>query len=778
MAAKRASSRVHEQDPKRVAGPRGDAETLAATTPSEPRPVLGKRYELEALLGSGGMGNVYRARDIELDEVVALKVLRPEIASKEGIIERFRREVKLARRVTHPNVARVFDIGEHGGDRILTMELVEGEPLSALLARGRVPLARAVEIGRAICAGVAAAHGAGVVHRDLKPDNVMIAKDGRVVVTDFGIARAAADSARTVGFVGTPAYMAPEQIDERVVVDHRADVYAFGALLYELMTGERAWQGESLWALAAARLTEPPPDPRAKRPDLPAAVAEVVLRCMQRAPGDRYPSMDDVSTALAGVVVTSASVSSVVTPAPIPSASTASGEKRVAVLPFANLGPPDQEYVADGLTEDLIDALSVARGLRVRSRGMVMRFKGTSGDARDVGRDLDVQVVIEGSVRRTPSGFRVNARLVSVADGFQLWARKFDVAENELLAQNDVIAHAIADALTVDLEGAVRAPAADAEALDLYLRARHASHLAFTDPTASLKLFEAALGRSPNDPRVLAGRAMAGSMQWMWPPDERDKCFASAERSLVLAPLLPEAHVAVAGCRCNDGNTVGTIAPARRALRLAPGNAEAHDLLGRCLVDAFSDAAEGHSRAALAAEPSFEFPWISLARHYAFRGAWADVEHALDRASPAVRMRVWARFALWQRDSARARAILAEMGPTRGPTADLARSWLELVAYGKPSEGMPKELAAAPLSAFLRFFFNEMHAEIAAYSGRTEVVLATMQKLDAQGHTNLGWIEHCPLFEDFRALPEAAVIRRNHATRAAAIVAEYERPLD
>jgi serine/threonine-protein kinase len=491
------------------------AETISADDASASGPVVvGARYELIALLGAGGMGNVYKARDRELDEVVALKVLKPEIAGAPGALDRFRRELKLARRVTHPNVARVFDIGELGPDKILTMELVAGESLAALLEReGALSVARAIEIASSICAGVGAAHTAGVVHRDLKPDNVLLGSDGRVVVTDFGIARAvASDAGKTAGgFAGTPAYMAPEQVEATATIDHRADVYALGEILYEMLTGERAWRGDSVLAIVAARLVNPPPDARGKRPDLDDQLAQIALTCMAKAPADRFPSMQAVATALAAITLPK--IASVPPPrldAPLVHHAAPSAQKRVAVLPFRNMGPSSDDYVADGLTEDLIDQLSVSRGLRVRSRGVVMQHKGSDRDTREIGRELDVDVVVEGSVRRAPGAIRIAARVVSVADGFQVWARRFDGVEAELLVLNEHVAQAVAQALTVDCEGESRGAAADPEVLDLYLRAREA-HLAYfgRDRDTAAELFAQALSRSPDDPRLIAGYVMA-----------------------------------------------------------------------------------------------------------------------------------------------------------------------------------------------------------------------------------------------------------------------------
>ncbi|HMR75303.1 MAG TPA: serine/threonine-protein kinase, partial [Polyangiaceae bacterium] len=238
--------------------------------------VLAGRYELLALVGAGGMGSVYRARDRELDEIVALKMLNAELIGSEAMLERFRREVKLARRIAHPNVARVHDIGEHAGQRFLTMEFIAGQSLGTKLGREpRLSLGRAVSLALGICAGVSAAHAAGVVHRDLKPDNVMLKDDGQPVVTDFGIARSVQqhDVKQTAlgAVVGTPAYMAPEQV-EGSSVDERTDVYALGVLLFELLTGRLPFEGDSPYVVAAKRLSEPAPDPRQARADIPDAV--------------------------------------------------------------------------------------------------------------------------------------------------------------------------------------------------------------------------------------------------------------------------------------------------------------------------------------------------------------------------------------------------------------------------------------------------------------------------------------------------------------------------
>ena len=537
-------------------------EGASGEVPSLPEgQVLAGRYELLGMLGIGGMGCVYRARDRELDEQVALKMLRPELVANPVMLGRFRQEVKLARRVTHTNVARTFDIGEHEGQKFLTMELVEGESLGALLGRERrLSIARVVEVVEATCAGLSAAHAAGVVHRDLKPDNVLIAKYGRIVITDFGIARAFDVDAKMThgGPVGTPAYMAPEQVEGKQDIDARADIYALGAMAFELLTGVLAWEGESAYAVAAMRLVRPPPDPRAKRDDIPDAIGRVVMRCMARAREDRYATAMEAAAAFGSITLpASVPVARASSPArlgfPAPMQDTgASGLKSVAVLPFRNGGAED-DYLADGLTEDLIDTLSMGKGLRVRSRGAVMRFKGVDRDPREVGRELAVQVVVEGSVRRSGERLRVSVRLVSVADGFQLYAKRFDCAAGEVLAIGDQAANAIAEALTLSWQAPARDAPTDPAAIDLYLRARHEYHKGFTDSTkVAVDLFRQALVHAPSDPTIASGLAMALARRFAFDLDADgfvDEALACADRALAVAPHLGEARVALGTLR-------------------------------------------------------------------------------------------------------------------------------------------------------------------------------------------------------------------------------------
>jgi len=760
------------------------------------REVLGGRYELLRLIGAGGMGNVYLARDRELDEEVALKTLRREIADKPGIIERFRREVRLSRRVTHPNVARVFDIGEHGGDKFLTMEYVEGESLADVLAReGALAIGRAVEIIRAVCAGLGAAHKAGVIHRDLKPDNVLIAKDGRVVLTDFGIARALealdgqGDGGNTVGVtLGTPAYMAPEQVQGRDDIDARADIYALGAMLYEMCTGERAWRGDGAFAVAAAKLMADPPDPRSRRPDLPAAFARLILRCMARERGDRFASAEAVADEVA--TLTQPAAPAAAQPAPPespragpercqpPAAVTGPGEKIVAVLPFRNQGPAGDEFLADELTDDLIDTLSMTQGLKVRPRGVVARWKSADQDPREIGRELGVQVVVDGSVRRRAGSVRISARLISVADGFQLWARRLDRPEQEVLRMSDEVAQAIAEALTVEGSAApAREAPTDPVAVELFLRARH-EYRKFWPPSQriAIALYEQALARAPGDPMITAGLALSRCRLWFFSGEGGALAVEAAERAAKAAPDLPEARLALASVRFQHGEAVTTVKELKQALARNPSLAEAQALLGSILLEA-GEIAEGNRwvEASLALDPLTPMGRPTLARSYALTGRWSDAYALLGQNRAADdHWGVRTRLALWRGDADDAEQIAQEL-----ERREANRGFVASVLYVMKHEKLPetpefvRNSQGSGVALRRNAFAAQLTVEMACYVKDIDRAFNALEASVGFGLIDLFWLERCPplalLREDPRYAPLHAAVRR----RAEAILQAY-----
>jgi serine/threonine-protein kinase len=749
--------------------------------------LIAGRYRIEGLIGRGGMGAVYRARDTELDEVVALKVLSNELGTSADSIERFKREVKLARRVTHPNVARTFDIGEHAGTRFLTMEFIDGESLSDLMhAKGQLSLGRVLAIAGDICGGLSAAHKAGVVHRDLKPDNVMVASDGRVVITDFGIARepiGAAAAKHTIGgIVGTPAYMAPEQVEARPDIDARADVFAFGVMLFELLTGQLPYKGESALTLAAARLYTDAPDPSTLRPDLPPGICQVVLRCLSREVAARFSDASELAMALANASPTMPQASSPRSVAPSGIQPVVSREKAVAVLPFRNVGAPEDDYVADGLSSELIDTLSMTAGLRVRPHGAVAQFKGATRDPRDIGRELEVDVIAEGSVRRAGDRVRLTVRLTSVEDGFQLWAQRFDRPANDLLVMSDETAHAISNALTVHAAEAHRQPL-DALAVDLYLRARNeARQMGAGRVHRAIELFRAAHERAPNDVKILAGLARACARAWFFqgsaPADAAETARALAKRAHEAAPEDPEALLALATVHLMDQDVRAAAHTARLALAASPWNPDALEFVGRLLSESGRpDLAIQRLEAALQLDPTLRVARLEYVRVHALLGNYAKALEMLDSAVGVPDYEgdsvARARIALWSPD------ILASVLKLEVPDGDHARSPWRLVklqqsvARGEPQDDMIKELAelgdqSRAASRFATLLYQIL-TELLIHLGRLDEAMIYLEKAVQSGLIDLSWIDGKTPVQRLAALPRFRELREPVAERGRVI---------
>jgi serine/threonine-protein kinase len=762
---------------------------------SEAPAVIAGRYEILGMLGVGGMGCVYKARDQKLDEVVALKVLRREIVGATGMLERFRREVKLARRVTHRNVARAFDLGEHEGETFFTMEYVEGSSLATLVANdGRLALARVVDVACAICAGLSAAHAAGVVHRDLKPDNVLVGKDGRIVVTDFGIARAASaeggsgsasDASATAGMIlGTPAYMAPEQVEGAPDVDARADIYALGAMLFELVTGEPAWRGDSPVAVASARLFVPPPDPRSRDASVPDGVARLVLRCMARRREDRPASVEHVATELSGLTLPAPLASTArerpsnanvaaAAPAALP-AVPSPRDRTLAVLPFRGTSDPADDYISDGLTEDLIDALSMTKGLRVRSRAMVMRHKGAAEDALEIGRKLDAEVLVEGSVRKAGDALRVTVRLVSVSDGLQLWAKRFDRPAAQALAVTDEAAQAIAAALTIDSAREAREAPGDPAAIDLYLRARHAFRKYRPGAVAeSVALFQQALQHAPEHPTILSGYALAQARHWFYTAGSRgadagELARRAAERAIAAAPTIGEPYIALAWVQLHSGDIAGAITTLARTIARTPSLADAHEMLGRILMEiGRTTAGLACLSTAIALDPMLHYARLEIAREHALCGQWADVEKILDvvekESEPWVVDLYRIRMALWRREKMQ---IKVRSDDNASPMAPV----LTGVLAGQPLTPAGVEIVrgrAAGGGRRFRLYLGQLLAELAAFDGQTNLVLEEIERAIDGGLSDATWLDRCPLLDLARASDRFPALRAKLARQVA-----------
>ena len=511
-------------------------------------------YEILAPIGAGGMGEVYKARDPRLGREVAIKVVHDSMAGDPARRHRFEQEARAVAALSHPNILAIFDVGS--GDRpYLVTELLDGENLRVMLERGPLPLKHATELALQFVAGLAAAHSRGIVHRDLKPENLFVTRDGIVKILDFGLAKAMAtadgevtQAGDTVSgvIIGTPGYMSPEQVHGEGA-DPRSDIFAAGAILYEMIAGQRAFLGRSPADTLSAVLREHPPD-LVVRSGTPPTLASLVHRCLEKDRADRFQSARDLRFAIESSFENRA--------APEPGRRT--DDKSIAVLPFVNTSTdPDKDYFTDGLAEELINVLGRLPGLRVAAQTSTFQFRGRQGDVRDIARQLNVGHVLEGSVRRAGNRLRINAQLVSAADGYQLWSQRYDREMADVFEIQDEIAASIvarlAPALLGTQEAASRRHSESVQAFELYLKGRHLWHQRTPQSLRAARAnFEQALRLDPEYALAHAGLAdsysILGPYGYAQPAGARQHAVPAAARALELDPLLAESHCATAIC--------------------------------------------------------------------------------------------------------------------------------------------------------------------------------------------------------------------------------------
>jgi eukaryotic-like serine/threonine-protein kinase len=587
------------------------------------------------------MGEVYRARDTKLRREVAIKVLPQSLAADADALARFEREALAVAALSHPNILAIFDFGTHEGKTYTVMELLEGETLRGKLDAGPITQKRAVDYALQIAKGLSAAHEKGIVHRDLKPENLFVTRDSHLKILDFGLAKkveavapgketsAPTGSGHTVPgtVMGTVGYMSPEQVRGQAA-DPRSDIFSFGAVLYEMLTGERAFRGESAIETMNAILKEEPPEVSASRPHLSPALDRVVRRCLEKSPAERFQSTRDLGFALAEAAGASAQPASVFHEAGrswrvlgTAAASLAlvitlallldlAGLRRrllgkggaaqpihsLAVLPLENLSrDPQQEYFADGMTEELIASVSQISALRVISRTSVMQYKAAKRPLPEIARALNVDAVVEGSVLRSGDSVRITAQLIDAKSDRHLWAKSYQRDLRDVLALQGEVARAIAREVEAELTGAERArlersQPIDAKAHEAYLQGRLFLEQGSEEGLKkAFDSFQKALQIEPDYAGAYSGLASYYAIlpfhSQFSPAQVFPQARAAAQRAVELDEKLAEAHASLAYIRAYyEWDWAAGEREFRRAIELRPSYADAHFSYSRFLA--------------------------------------------------------------------------------------------------------------------------------------------------------------------------------------------------
>jgi serine/threonine-protein kinase len=550
---------------------------------------LAGRYKIEREIGAGGMATVYLAHDLKHDRNIAMKVLREELAVSVGA-KRFLAEIRTTARLSHPHILPLHDSGEAGGFLFYVMPLVEGESLRDRLTREkRLPVDEAIRLVREAADALAYAHAHHVIHRDIKPENILL-QSGHALVADFGIARAVsaagAERITATGLViGSPAYMSPEQASGEEV-DGRSDLYALASVLYELLAGEPPFTGPTVDSILAQRFTQLAPRVSLKRAGVSRPVEGAICTALARAPEDRFATVERFAEALASSATADAD---------------ASDDRSIAVLPFANMsGDPANEYFSDGISEEIINALTQLPGLRVAARTSAFSFKGKNVDLRTIGDQLGVGTVLEGSVRKAGTRLRITAQLIKVADGYHLWSERYDRELTDVFAIQDEIANAIAAKLKVTVgahpERQLVKPATEnLNAYDLYLKGRALELQRGPALVIAVDCFEQAVALDPEYAPAYAELAksllLLSNYGMRNPAETHERAAVATTRALRADARLVAAHVAQAlFAFCVEHDRAKAARAWARAVELDPADVEARAL--RAIYDlAYSRAA-------------------------------------------------------------------------------------------------------------------------------------------------------------------------------------------
>ncbi|MHC4695257.1 MAG: protein kinase domain-containing protein [Planctomycetota bacterium] len=613
-------------------------------------------YEIVAELGTGGMGEVYRARDPRLKRDVAIKVLPERFTRDKKALARFRRESLAVAALSHSNIRAIYDVGTDNGRIFAVMELMNGDTLAARMKSSALNWKEAVRIALETAEGLSAAHCKGIIHRDVKPRNIFLSGEPgaeRVKLLDFGVARLESNGAERVQdstatqtaetapgvIIGTVAYMSPEQVRGQTA-DPRSDIFAFGCMLHEMLTGIRPFARPTFAETVAAILRDAPPSLSESEVDLPGELDRVITHCLEKEAPQRFQSMRDVAFALRRITEDAQA-----------SRTNDGMQASVVVLPFVNMSSnQENEYLCDGLAEELINALCKIDGLRVASRTSAFAFKGKDLDIREIAKRLNVWAVLEGSVRSWGTRLRITAQLVDAVDGYHLWSETFDRQMEDVFAVQDEIAREVTQALQVVLSEdekrlISRVPTASVEAYECYLRGRQFfHHFRRVAVERACSLFTQACEHDAEYASAYAGIAdCCSALYTYWGADDSVLLEANEAswKALELDPELAQAHVARASALALSKRYDDAREEFETAIRLDPGLFDAYYFFARACYEQgkLEEAAALFSQASLTNPEDFQAQSLA-ATSYAGLGRQDDFEAASSRALDAIERRL------------------------------------------------------------------------------------------------------------------------------------------
>lgn len=761
------------------------------------------RYQIDDRIGLGGMGAVYRAHDTYLGESVALKILDTGRAPTPTAIMRFREEVKLGRRVTHKNVVRVYDIGECEGLFFLTMELFEGTTLRSLLkAKTSLDTPEASAIIVAVAEGLCAIHTAGIVHRDLKPENVLIHSSGRVAISDFGIARnTAGELSLTQGMLGTPMYMAPEQAGGGQV-DARTDLYAFGTLAYEMLTG-------TLPFCSVKQIND-----KLIAKGVSQVFASFVIRCLERDQGARpssitellqvinphaVPPATDRTSAIPSLPAsrghctppretsspTPPAISAITsTPQPLPQ-TPQTGQRSIAILPLRYVGVPDHAYIAEVLGEELVDSLSRVRGLFVLGMGATSKYKNER-DAQKMGQELNVFAVIDGTVQLLGSKFRISVRLLECAQGIQKWSSQSEGGMADLLELQTSIAQRIAEELRAEISTLTYGSGVPAEAIEIYLTGRkHFRTLTHAGIREAASMFARCIALAPDFKPALAAHAHACLRMWFLSiassgePDWETLAKASVERSLTYASDLAETQLTASMLATQNGDFRMAVHHAARALVIAPTFADALEYLGMLECEA-GRSRDGSERIALAIKlnPALLFGLYFLARTHVMKGEIGEADAIMKRLEQSRQhdhpQLFFARIRLsaWQRNLEYLRYWVSRVPDHNMPVFAILRLYAAAILGDIDEAQADKQFArilADTQNPRMSVLVLQLATEAFGSLRRPDRAMLYLMRAAVSVFVDVEWMDFCPLLEDMRGHPKFAEARRKVVQRSEAL---------